>query len=624
MNEELKKVIAEILTKKEPRYVLSSWLEKNHPGLFEKIVDATKFLDEHKKDTRMAERLYCIMNDIDTHPVCKKCKTIVFKWHCYDTPKDEYCNSFCSASCARTYKPEMTNIRENVKIYNISEMQDIVNSKSVVELSQNDLFINSIKVYLDSKGIDFREMSPAECVYFIKNRLTALPVCKNCGGPVKYGCTGEYHQFCSSSCNLKSDETKNKREQTNLELYGVKNQYQREEVKEQIKNTSIEKYGSDHYCKTLQYREHRKLNPIPINLEKYRLTRYKSTYKRFERFKDIVVPLFKVEEFNGGGMDKQYLWLCKECNKPFSYYYDDGKVPMCPACNKGVKWENDLANYIMSLNVTFLPKTRKVIENKELDFYIPDNNLAIELNGNYWHSEYAGSTPTYHLEKTLMCDKLGIQLIHVFEDEWKLKQKIVKSKIKHLLGKTKYKIYGRECVIREIDTNLKNKFLEKYHIQGNDKSEIKLGAFYKNRLVAVMTFGKLRIALGQEHKEGEYELCRFASINNFNVIGIGDKLLSHFENNYNWNKIITYADRRWSRGGVYYKLGFKLDHISKPNYWYTNDYITRHHRFNFRKSVLKDKLPIFDENLTEVQNMRNNKYTRIFDCGNLVFVKNKQ
>lgn len=36
---------------------------------------------------------------------------------------------------------------------------------------------------------------------------------------------------------------------------------------------------------------------------------------------------------------------------------------------------------------------------------------------------------------------------------------------------------------------------------------------------------------------------------------------------------------------------------------------------------LKNILEKFDEKLSEAQNMANNGYNRIFDCGNLVFVK---
>jgi len=136
-----------------------------------------------------------------------------------------------------------------------------------------------------------------------------------------------------------------------------------------------------------------------------------------------------------------------------------------------------------------------------------------------------------------------------------------------------------------------------------------------------MTFGKRRIALGKkESKDGEYELLRFCTLSNFNITGIASKLLKYFERNYNSTKIITYADRRWSQGQLYHNLGFELTHISKPNYWYIIKDV-RKHRFNFRKNILENKLKLFDNNISEYQNMQLNGFTRIWDCGNYVFAK---
>jgi len=39
------------------------------------------------------------------------------------------------------------------------------------------------------------------------------------------------------------------------------------------------------------------------------------------------------------------------------------------------------------------------------------------------------------------------------------------------------------------------------------------------------------------------------------------------------------------------------------------------------KNVLKDRLEHFDSKLTEIENMTNNGWNRIWDCGNHVFVK---
>jgi hypothetical protein len=178
----------------------------------------------------------------------------------------------------------------------------------------------------------------------------------------------------------------------------------------------------------------------------------------------------------------------------------------------------------------------------------------LNLIGDYWHSEkYKPSE--YHLNKTLECEKIGYKLIHIFEYEWLNKQDIIKNKLNFYLNSYKECIYARKCMVKEISVSDKNKFLNKYHIQGEDKSKIKLGLFYQDELVAVMTFGKPRF-----NKNYEYELIRYATSKH--VIGGAGKLLKYFERNYKPKSIITYADRRFSQGNMYSKLGFTLDHIS--------------------------------------------------------------
>ena len=109
--------------------------------------------------------------------------------------------------------------------------------------------------------------------------------------------------------------------------------------------------------------------------------------------------------------------------------------------------------------------------------------------------------------------------------------------------------------MKEISSKDKNEFLNKYHIQGEDKSKVKLGLFYQDELVAVMSFGKPRF-----NKNYEWELIRYATSKH--VIGGAGKLLKYFERIYKPKSIITYADRRFSQGNMYFQLGFKLNHIS--------------------------------------------------------------
>jgi hypothetical protein len=278
--------------------------------------------------------------------------------------------------------------------------------------------------------------------------------------------------------------------------------------------------------------------------------------------------------------------------------------------------------FISSLGIDNIQtNNRTLIKPLELDIVLPDQKIAIEYNGLYWHSESNNINSTYHLYKTNKCKELGYRLIHIFEDEWIFKRNIVKNRLKSLMGKN-YKLYARKCTVQEIDTKTKQRFLDKYHIQGGDKANIKLGAFYKNRLVGVMTFSKPRIALGSKGKEGAYELSRFCTLGSFNITGLASKFLSYFKSHYDYTEIISYSDLRWNTGKTYEKIGFEYSHTSKPNYWYCKTQ-KREHRFKYRKSELPKLLENFDKSLSERENMLNHNFHIVWDCGNNVYRLNK-
>jgi very-short-patch-repair endonuclease len=299
----------------------------------------------------------------------------------------------------------------------------------------------------------------------------------------------------------------------------------------------------------------------------------------------------------------------------------------CPVCSASQsKPEKFLEDFFIAHNVKYIKNDRTIIKPKELDFYLPDYKIAIEFDGTYFHSEISGGKDkNYHLNKTKECEKLGIRLIHIFESEYIHKQKIITSKLKHILGLSKYKIFARKCQIKPIDKQTKKQFLTKYHIQGDGASCIELGLFYKNRLVQIITLSKRRIAMGGKVTPDTYELSRMCSINNFTIIGGASKLLKYFEKIYTPKELISYADKRWSSNidNVYQKVGFNKTHESSPNYWYfliSNNH-KMWHRYMFAKHLLSEKLKIFNSEITEWDNMRNNGYDRIWDCGNLVYSK---
>ena len=282
------------------------------------------------------------------------------------------------------------------------------------------------------------------------------------------------------------------------------------------------------------------------------------------------------------------------------------------------KLENFIEDFLIKYNIKYTKNDRTIISPKELDFFIKNKNIAIECHGLYWHSEEKKKNKNFHLNKLNLCNQKNIKLIQIFEDEIVFKPKIVINRLKNVLGLIKYKIYARKCEVKEVSSDVCKKFLNKYHIQGSDKSSIKLGLYYNNRLVSIMTFAKSRISLG--HKNNFWELVRFCSISNFTIVGGAGKLFNYFVKNYsNDNKIITFSDRRWSEGNFYEKIGFTYDHDSKPNYWYIKqNSVKRFHRFGFRKSkLITDGHP---KNLTEKEITNSIGLYRIYDCGNKCYI----
>jgi hypothetical protein len=339
-----------------------------------------------------------------------------------------------------------------------------------------------------------------------------------------------------------------------------------------------------------------------------------------------VSPLFSKEEYVGVNIDNKYKFKCNVCNNVFEEHLDDGNELICRICNPKLKLkpnkklENEIYDFLKNeLHINdIITNDRKVIYPKEVDIYIPLQNIAIEINGLYWHGEKF-KHKSYHIEKTLSLNDKDIRCIHIFEDEWYNKKEIIKSKLAHILHRSaSEKIYARKCSIKEISSKEKSLFLKNNHIQGNDKSFYNVGAYYNGILVSVMTFCKPRMILGYNSSSKFIELSRFCTDINLNVTGIGSKLFKYVKNNLKFDECITYADLRFSNlnENLYNRLNFKKISITKPNYfWCKNN--QRFYRYTFNKQKLISSG--YDKNKTENQIMHERNYYRIWDCGHIKY-----
>ena len=219
--------------------------------------------------------------------------------------------------------------------------------------------------------------------------------------------------------------------------------------------------------------------------------------------------------------------------------------------------ESDLFN---SINVIQkYQNNRTILNGKELDIYIPGKKLAIEFNGIYWHSETNGKDKNYHLDKTIRCEEQGIQLIHIFDSEWIEKKEIVLSLIHAKLGTFNKRIYARNCIVKEIDSQTKNIFLEDNYLFTNDSTTLNLGLFYNNDLVSIITFGK--------NKKNQWIIYNYCSKLNHQVLGGISKLWLYFLRNFNPDYVVIYIDKRFSQGSIFEKLGFTKLKSTSPKAW---------------------------------------------------------
>ena len=297
----------------------------------------------------------------------------------------------------------------------------------------------------------------------------------------------------------------------------------------------------------------------------------------------------------------------------------------CPKCSHIIsEAENKIFEFIKLLVYTE-QRVRDIIPPYELDIYIPYKKIAIEYNGLLWHSERYNKDKKYHLNKTLECERQGIRLIHIFEDEYIFHKEIVLSKIKQFLGQNGQleKISARKTIVKEITKIDAESFLNKNHLQGFVTSTVYFGCFNKtdNELVAVMTFKRER------NDCNRWELTRFATDISKHCIGVGGKLFSNFVKVYNPSYVKSFADRRWTLdkdNNLYTKLGFKLDKILKPDYRYVvkNERI---HKFNFRKDKILRHYPNngLTSDMTEKEMTDKLGFYRIWDCGLFKYVWKK-
>jgi len=194
---------------------------------------------------------------------------------------------------------------------------------------------------------------------------------------------------------------------------------------------------------------------------------------------------------------------------------------------------------------------------------------------------------------------------------------LIKERIKRLKFIDQINISARKCVIKEISNLEKNIFLNTYHLQGTDKSQIFYGAFFQEELVSVITFDTSNSFNGGLN-DNEYNLSRFAIKSKFIITGIFNRFIKKFIKTYSPKKIISFADLNMSNitSNIYKSNGFGLDKIIPPDFkYYLPEEDKLFHKFSFGTKYKKNnKISETDKNKI-LSNL-----VKVWNCGKLKYV----
>lgn len=310
---------------------------------------------------------------------------------------------------------------------------------------------------------------------------------------------------------------------------------------------------------------------------------------------------------------------CGQLFSPRLYDFLAGKTRSC-GCLRSFP-QTEVRAFVDSLGAFAAGDDRSAIAPYELDVYVPSKSIAVEYCGLFWHGERFKklAARTNHLNKLEMCESKGIRLVTIFADEWLNNRTKVESYLKAIFGAPAIDVGARKCAITHkklTDSPAIKAFLEDHHIQGSS-GHVAYTLEQNGVILAALTVRKSSPERRGTPLEGFWELSRYCVRGGYRVSGGFQRLLSAFVKDYAPNTVVTFADRRWSQGGLYKRAGFTLDGIVPPSYWYTkfrNDCF-RFHKSEFRKEKIEQKLgPILDGE-TEWEAMQRFGYDRVWDCG---------
>ena len=411
-----------------------------------------------------------------------------------------------------------------------------------------------------------------------------------------------------------AEEIKQRRISTMLSKYGVEYYLQSEDGKQKLTSSLLDKYGVEYFSQSKEWKVRMMSDPSKVS----ELLQFRENPKSYivNTFKDVKPTLNDLCNKLGIRSTEVISSCVREanCEDLIQYVYSQMELEVYDAIHE------------ICPDATIERNTHKVITPYELDLFLPEYKLGIECNPTSTHNSTTNTfdhdaqpiSKNYHQMKSNLCKEKDVFLFHIFGYEWTHKHDIIISMLRNILGKNSRKIYARNTEIKIVNNDVATDFLQMNHRQGNTVSSVRLGLYFNDELVSLMTFGSLRHTIGPAFDDGCWELLRFCNKQDTSVLGGASKLFSHFIKNYNPVTVISFSDIAHTKGTMYEKLGFQDLGSSEPGYMWVDVHSDRaYNRLNTQKHKLKKFLndDTIDLSLTEKQILKSHGFVQVYDSG---------
>lgn len=364
-----------------------------------------------------------------------------------------------------------------------------------------------------------------------------------CGKETKFkGLIRGYNKYCSTKCSNNSPERKEK----------FRRSYLKNDM-DKVKEKRMKTFEENNSFKSIQENNKNtfgvnnclEVNEIKLKAKKTKRSNFLIYLDKELNDKNLILK----DEYTG---PHNYLkFECSLCHIEFTTkwnYIQQGK--RCPGCfPEGFprsQYEDELINFLSDHKIIVEKNIKSIIHPKELDIFLPEHKIAIEINGLYWHSKL---DEMYHFDKFKECLEKEIHLIQIFDDEWIHKKDVVKNFIKNKVLKPNEK----DVCIKSINRCEANHFLFENSLEGMvEYFDLSFGMFDGTDLVSVLV-GVIQNNI--------LEIKRFCSIRSENDIF---KYINCIEQNYRFRYIKIKTNNRLDDVRLFLDNDFYLESLDKP------------------------------------------------------------